>query len=356
MNILIDGQSRSGKLLLAKTLLASSGIAFQHYSGDIERLLEALAFSEHSSDAQAVLLDLLRINLLDTFEDLRQSRQLSLNANDSSYYKKTAFFLINQKKVEVGKPVLEIDPSASFILHTHECESFLTPLLRQERFREVFSSQIKACISIVRNPSAQLLSWISRDYTLSWNSASKKLSPFTLYRSRYNLTSVADEGVELFPWFVDQAIGAYIEKRLIVENDIVEFTSKDLLGLCVCFLTDLYLDLADSLRLHTQTFDCYTYPLRYVVFHEDIHDSKCSNVATLLESLGYIIYPPKFKEIVRVELAPSKFGKESIDESLEAALRQLSSDPVKKILQVLSSRYCHALVESAGKFLGHRPQ
>ena len=92
MNILVDGPARSGKLLLGKLLLGSPELKFQHFSGDIETLLESLYFNRENKNIQSVLLELLRNNLVHTLQDLRQFRQLSINPDDSSWYKNSAFF------------------------------------------------------------------------------------------------------------------------------------------------------------------------------------------------------------------------------------------------------------------------
>ena len=91
MNILVDGPARSGKLLLGKLLLGSSQLKFQHYSGDIETLLESIYFNKSNKSTESALLEVFRNNLVHTLEDLRQFRQLSINSNDSSYYKNSYF-------------------------------------------------------------------------------------------------------------------------------------------------------------------------------------------------------------------------------------------------------------------------
>ena len=93
MNLLIDGPSRSGKLLLAKTLLTSPNIAFQHYSGDLERILEALWFTVESQTTYYKILELMRINMVHTFEDT-SVKTTYLNANDSR--QRNAFYDIHE--------------------------------------------------------------------------------------------------------------------------------------------------------------------------------------------------------------------------------------------------------------------
>ena len=88
-NMLIDGPSRSGKLLLGKLVMASPSMAFQHYSGDLERILESIYFA-NDKRTERTLHELLRINLVHTLM-IRELRQLSVNSNDSSFFKKHFF-------------------------------------------------------------------------------------------------------------------------------------------------------------------------------------------------------------------------------------------------------------------------
>ena len=119
--ILIDGPSRSGKLLLAKLLLASPSLAFQHYSGDLERIIETIYFSRNDISLINTLKELLRINLVHTIDDLRNARQVSVNKRDSSFYQKSAFYLVNKSSFDIGDVSgISGDGFHGFLMHTHE--------------------------------------------------------------------------------------------------------------------------------------------------------------------------------------------------------------------------------------------
>ena len=345
MNLLIDGPSRSGKLLLAKTLLTSPNIAFQHYSGDLERILEALWFTVESQTTYYKILELMRINMVHTFEDLRQSRQLSLNANDSSYYKKSAFYDIHELKLNAGISANEIDSCARFIIHTHECVLFLNSLLKESGFLKLLSNQIRTYISVVRNPSAQIVSWINRDYTRFWNSKSMSISPFTQYPSQFNLRAAYDEGVDRFPWYIDQSLKYYIEHDYIDNKHVEKLLPDDLIAISVCYLTSHYLDLVESENSEAASREINNSVFRFVVFHESIHDSKCANIKNILDELGYRISPQRFNEVIKTELSPSRFGISSIADSLVQATDRISSQTIKNILNLQASRYESALIE-----------
>ena len=151
LNILIDGPSRSGKLLLAKLLLSSSKLAFQHYSGDLERILELIYFSRNDINVINAFKELLRINLVHTIEDLRNARQLSVNKRDSSYYKKSAFYTSNHLSFKDGCIADEISlGNYGFILHTHESELFLNYAKSSNLLYPVLLQFIHSQISIIR--------------------------------------------------------------------------------------------------------------------------------------------------------------------------------------------------------------
>ena len=144
INILIDGPSRSGKLLLAKLILASPRLAFQHYSGDAERILEAIYMSRKGQEINKILIELLRVNLVHTIEDLKSCRQLSINRADSSYYKKSSFYGLNKRAFEEGKAIEIIKREDNgFIIHTHESEKFINHMRANKQWKIISNTSEK---------------------------------------------------------------------------------------------------------------------------------------------------------------------------------------------------------------------
>ena len=233
MNILIDGPSRSGKLLLAKLLLASPKLAFQHYSGDLERILEIIYMSKDDRLICERLTELLRINIVHTVEDLKNARQLSININDSSYYKKTSFYRKFEDDIEKGNTAEVINSHAKgFIMHTHESDLFLKQLRKDINIAKIFKKLLQIQISILRNPAAQSLSWISREYTKTWNDEDK-LTPFILYKSKNDLKKLTAHGINNYPWYVDKGLNYYLTTKAINASEIKEISKHEIIVLSV---------------------------------------------------------------------------------------------------------------------------
>lgn len=334
VNILIDGPSRSGKLLLAKLLLASPDLAFQHYSGDAERILEAIYMSKSDTLIREKLIELLRINLVHTIEDLRNCRQLSINANDSSYYKKTLFFKENEGLFDNGKVAEEIMSSGNgFVVHTHESAMFLDELRGDKQFEVIEKHLLQQQISIARNPAAQSLSWISRKYTEKWN-FTDKLTPFSLYKSKHKLNKLVEDGVNRFPWFVDKSLDYYLCSGAITENELKNLDHYELIILAVCYLTEVYLKTYTSwskIGFKRQN--------RHFVFHENLHDNSITDVKNILQSIGLKFDEEILNTLYQNETNSKVFGRESMETSAQSAKNLISQHKVLDILDSSSKHY-----------------
>lgn len=338
INILIDGPSRSGKLLLAKLLLASPSLAFQHYSGDIERLLETIYLSKKDRYLCERLTELLRINLVHTIEDLKNARQISINMNDSSYYKKSSFYKLNRELIEKGKATEAINSFANgFVMHTHESELFLEHLRTNSEFELILTQLIHQQISIVRNPAAQSLSWISREYTITWNSYDK-LTPFILYNSNHKLEALASIGINNFPWYVNESLSYYLRSNAITSKDIERLGKNELVVLAVCYLTEIYLrSFVNSWRSEAAPKN------RHFVFHENLHDKSAADVERILLSTGLNFVPNTLNSLWERETNASRFGRSSIEESVIKVKGFISLPSIVNVLEYTSIHYCSIL-------------
>ncbi len=332
LNIFIDGPSRSGKLLLAKLLLASPRFSFQHYSGDLERLVELIYFSRNNDRTVQVLRELLRINLAHTIEDLKNARQLSINKSDSSFYKKSSFYIMNKSLFDSGDiSSLSGDGTHGFILHTHESDLFLEFLRSSPLFDDIFVHFLHRQVSIIRNPASQALSWLSRRYIDSWTSDS--LSSFILYPCKYNIDKLSSSGIKSYPWYVEKTIDYYLDKQMISASAYVDFNDVDIITLSVCYLTEIYLSSFD--RLSQDNSSCH----RFLVYHENLHDQPSVDVKAILSVLGLEFDSNVLDILSKNEASPKRFGKSSTSESLNKLLKIISCREVGNVLNTTYELY-----------------
>lgn len=332
-NVLIDGPSRSGKLLLAKLLLSSPTFAFQHYSGDLESISEVIYFSRNNENSAQVLSEILRINLVHTINDLKSARQLSINENDSSYYKKTSFFVQNEHLFESGGiSNISGDGMHGFILHTHESVLFLDYLRSSLLYNDIFSKFLQRQISIIRNPASQALSWLSRKYTDSWTNDS--FSPFILYPCKYKLAKLSSSGVEGFPWYVEKSVDYYLNKGMILASSCENFNSVDLIALSVCYLTEIYISAFDKLSI-----DPSSAHHRFMVYHENLHDQPAADIGAILSALELEFDPNVLELLSENEASAERFGRKSINTSLRKLLKMVSCGKVANVLNSANELY-----------------
>ena len=335
MNILIDGPSRSGKLLLAKLLLASPKLAFQHYSGDLERILEIIYMSKDDRLICERLTELLRINIVHTVEDLKNARQVSININDSSYYKKTRFYAKFEDDIEKGNTAQVINSYAKgFIMHTHESDLFLKELRKDINIAKTFEELLQKQISIIRNPGAQSLSWISREYTKTWNNEDK-LTPFLLYKSKNDLKKLTALGINSYPWYVDKSLSHYLTTKAIKESEIKEISKHEIIILSVCYITQLYLESFRELNSNMgESQD------RYFVFHENLHDRPRTDIKNILDSISLEFEQNTLDLLSTKETNAGIFGRSSIRLSIDKAMALISLPSIKEILEETCVEYC----------------
>ena len=333
MNILIDGPSRSGKLLLAKLLLASPKLAFQHYSGDLERILEIIYMSKDDRLICERLTELLRINIVHTVEDLKNARQVSININDSSYYKKTRFYSKFKDDIEKGNTAEAINSYAKgFIMHTHESYLFLKQLRKDINIAKIFEELLQNRYQYFE-PAAQSLSGI-REYTNTWNNKDK-LTPFILYKSKNDLKKLTALGINNYPWYVDKSLSHYLTTKAIKESEIKEINKHEIIILSVCYITQLYLD---SFReLNSNMLESQD---RYFVFHENLHDRPSTDIKYILDSISLEFEQNTLDLLSTKETNAGIFGRSSIRLSFDKAMALISLTSIKKILEETNVEYC----------------
>ena len=336
MNILVDGPARSGKLLLGKLLLGSSQLKFQHYSGDIETLLESIYFNKSNKSTESALLEVFRNNLVHTLEDLRQFRQLSINSNDSSYYKNSILFDRFPDQILSGNVEGIIGENPQFVLHSHECVLFLNNIESNSKLSKYLSCNLQAIVSIIRNPAAQALSWLSRNYPKTWSKNNCDKSPSILYTPKYVLPSILKTDIKNVPWFINESLNYYLEKGSLQSSDLKVINIEELLVLSVCYLTRLYLDSTSRCCLNNKKTNTIN---RYHLFHEDLHDKNGKHVTAIFDDLGLEYSQQKFRNLVQKETNPTFFGRDSIQSSFDKLSNRLENSPVFHILQEANSYY-----------------
>ena len=336
MNILVDGPARSGKLLLGKLLLGSPQLKFQHFSGDIETLLELLYFNIENKTVQSVLLELFRNNLVHTLEDLRQFRQLSINPNDSSWYQNSVFFNNSSDQILQGNVKGLMGDNPQFVFHCHECVLFLESIRANAKLAHCFSSHFGTVISIIRNPASQALSWISRGYPKTWLRTNCHTSPSILYSPIYNIPSLLSSGIESVPWFINASLKYYLNKGSLDASCIESISIEELLVLSVCYLNDLYLEFSSEPLVNTNSAFLIN---RFYLYHEDLHDKRAKCVELIFARLGLNYSSKTFQGLVDKETNSSRFGRVSIQSSFEAIVDFLENSPVLPIVEASNAYY-----------------
>ena len=336
MNILVDGPARSGKLLLGKLLLGSPQFKFQHFSGDIETLLEAIYFNRTNTTVEPILLELFRNNLVHTLEDLRQFRQLSINPNDSSWYKNSVFFNEFSEQIQHGNITGLMGENPQFIFHSHECVLFLDSISTNKQLSKYFKSNLGTIVSIIRNPASQALSWISRGYPKTWSRSNCHESPSILYPPSYILPSLLRSDIEGVPWFINDSLGYYVNNGSLDVSCIESFTVEELLVLSVCYLTYLYLESAShSLPRTNEAFLLN----RFHLYHEDLHDKRAKSVELILNKMGMDYCSKTFHGLVDMETDSVRFGRKSVQSSLDRLAVLFANSPVLPIMENASADY-----------------
>lgn len=346
MSILIDGPSRSGKLLLGKVIMASPDIAFQHYSGDLERLLEALYLNMNNKKIQQEIYELLRLNLTHTIFDLKRLRQLSLNPDDSSYYKLGSFYEENREALET-KNYNEFLPlkEKQFMLHSHDCTVFLSFLMTKPEFIKIFGHHFSNIISIVRNPAAQILSWYSRSYTTQWEAANNALTPFRLYKCMYTITSLRESGIIEVPWFINASMNFYVDQGMIAKSILRSITILEVLAISVSYLTENYLK-ENTLRKDQPSDEDSSSIGGILVYHEHLHDAPIKTIGFLMEELKLNISSNAVNTIALRETSAERFGCLSIASAYSKVASLIKTQEVTNIFHLASEKYNSRLSES----------
>ena len=334
MNILVDGPARSGKLLLGKLLLGSSQLKFQHFSGDVETLLESIYFNRANNEVRPILIELIRNNLVHTIEDLRQFRQLSINPSDSSWYKNSSFFNDFSEEILSGNIGGLMGDNPQFVFHSHECVLFLEMISDDRDLVRYFSLYLRTMVSIIRNPASQALSWMSRDYPKAWSLSNSHASPSILYPSHYVLPSLLAADIQSVPWWINHSLDYYLNNGSLNYSCLESITIEDLLTLSVCYLNHLYLE---SFSNSYRVTDASSPLNRYYIYHEDIHDNRANCIELILNELHLNYNPNVFSALVDKETNPSRFGRKSIQPSFDKLAPFLASSSVLSILEA-----CHA--------------
>ena len=341
-NMLIDGPSRSGKLLLGKLVMASPSMAFQHYSGDLERILESIYFA-NDKRTEITLYELLRINLVHTFNDLRELRQLSVNSNDSSFFKKTFFYEKFKDLIASGDASSYIKSSRiGFVMHTHESILFIQKLKKNQIKEDILNHHFSSIAYIIRNPSAQVLSWYSRGYVQDWKQDNEIHSPFILYKLNYKIPGLNQNGIYSAPWFVNSSIDHYLKSDRISKRDLEKLSPLDVITIGVCYLTDCYLKLFYSFNENSSTTN-QKYNSSFFVFHENLHDKGVDQIQKIFELAGLQLDTDKLILSARNELSPTRFGRESINKATKTLQESVFLPSVLYILKDTHRSYESAL-------------
>lgn len=340
LNVLIDGPSRSGKLLLGKLIMTSPSMAFQHYSGDLERILESIFFAEHENIEES-LYEILRLNLVHTFNDLKELRQLSINPNDSSFYKKTLFFKNHKSSISDGGICDSLKENThGFVIHTHESFKFLQYAREIHALNTIFSDHFKNIAYIIRNPSAQALSWHSRKYLQDWKQLNQRMSPFTLYKLDYYLPCLSNLGIKKAPWFINKSIEYFLQKDELSESDFKSISDVEIIVLSVCYITTEYLcgfsDASDCL--------CIQHPRnQYYLFHEDLHDYPLEEAESLINFFGLLFDVDQLKASAENETSREDFGRQSIEKKYANLQLMICNENVACILRQTHKKYVDIL-------------
>ena len=328
MFIVVDGLSRSGKLLLGKILLSSSSNLTQSYTGYLERIIESIYYDSIDKKDVNSLIELLRLYFNHTLEDLRQFRLLSLNPLDSSYYRNSYLYRENKKQIDNGTFEPNFRKESFFINHTHESIDFIQYLISiQENFLKKY---IKNYIVIVRNPAAQILSWFGRDYLDSWQNIIT--SPFKLYKLKFENNFLKEKKIFNVPWYINESFFWAQSEKSISSKELKSFVEKDIISLCVIFLLEKYLAYYNNHQIDKKFKPIF-------IMHESIHDDPEKTINNLFQKLEINMYSKnEFKYILK-EISSNKFGILSAEDSLKKCLNFSLNTKINKILQELHQKY-----------------
>ena len=261
MFFVVDGLSRSGKLLLGKILLSSSSILSQSYTGYFERLVETIYFDSFAKKDTNSLKELLRLYFVHTIEDLKKFRLLSLNPFDSSYYRNSSTYRLNKKSIDAGVFEPDLNKDYLFVNHTHESIDFHCYMAVNNE--KIIKKYIQEFIVIVRNPSAQILSWSGRNYFESWRNYNS--SSFKLYKLLFENKFLKSQQIHNVPWFLNESFKWALSMKLLSNEALINLKKNDIIALCVIFLLEKYLSYFISNNYNKKFQPIF-------ITHESIHD------------------------------------------------------------------------------------
>ena len=345
MFVIIDGLSRSGKLLLGKVLLGSSDSAFQYYSGNLERLLEEYYFNSDFKKNEESFSQLLRLQLVHTCQDLMQYRMLSINPSDSSYYKKSSLYATKLLYVDDSMK-FEHMPSLQekfFVTHTHESILFINNALHNSSiFRQISSQLIQSILVVIRNTPAQILSWYSRNYLESWVQAQTLYSPFRLYPVEFINQELDFRAVKQVPWFMNIGISEYLVSGELTENDVLYLDEYELIAVSVLYLQNTYLDFIDSQK-HVEDAGDNPILKPHIVFHEHLHDHGLQCINQIYADCQISGMDNHYQSYLLEELNSARFGKQSIASNLSKAIDACRNSKIVDLIVNSTQRYKHLL-------------
>ena len=328
MLIIVDGLSRSGKLFLGKILLTSKSISTQTYTGYLERLIETIYFDFKSGKDIESHLELLRLYFCHTLEDLRKFRLLSLNPIDSSYYRNSNLYRTNKKNIDLGVYQPKLDEESLFINHTHESIDFLSHLVSNHY--EMSKKFIRNYVVIIRNPSAQILSWINRKYTKSWSYITN--ANFKLNKIEFKNNYLINHNINYVPWFLNQSFRWITSKKILTREELEYVSENEIIAICVIFLLEKYLIFSTSNSLNKEFKPIF-------VKHESIHDSPKKVIKNLFQKLGVYSFSNSEFNYIMKEISSEKFGLQSAETSLKNCQKLIMNEKIKSHLFDLHHQY-----------------
>ena len=328
MFFVVDGLSRSGKLLLGKILLSSSSILSQSYTGYFERLVETIYFDSFAKKDTNSLKELLRLYFVHTIEDLNKFRLLSLNPLDSSYYRNSSTYRLNKKSIDSGVFEPDLNKDYLFVNHTHESIDFHCYMA--DTNENLIKEYIKEFIVIVRNPSSQILSWSSRNYFESWRNYNS--SSFKLYKLIFENHFLKSKQIHNVPWFVNESFKWALSMQFLSNKDLINLKKNDIIALCVIFLLEKYLSYFISNKSNKKFQPIF-------ITHESIHDDPEKTINKLFKKLKIETYSNDEFTCIINELSSEKFGIESAEYSLRKCIGLKLNGQINYLLHELDEKY-----------------
>ena len=234
MLLIVDGLARSGKLLLGKILLTSKSISTQSYTAYLERLIETIYFDFKKGKDIESHLELLRLYFCHTLDDLRNLRLLSLNPIDSSYYRNSNLYRTNKKDIDLGIYQPRLDKESLFINHTHQSIDFLSHFFNNNY--EMSNNFIRNYIVVIRNPSAQILSWINRKYIKRWKDITN--ANFKLHKIEFKNNYLIKHNINYVPWYLNQSFRWISSKKILTRKELEYVSENEIIAICVIFLLE----------------------------------------------------------------------------------------------------------------------